>query len=188
MTHYIFGYGSLMNSSSRRLTGQTGNTYPAVARGLIRHWGKIDTTTVASPLVAEFGEGKVNGVLLEINANEIPHFDQREHGYQRHQIALSDIHNTPLTFDDNDSVWVYIKQNPIPPCENTPVLQTYIDTVIAGCLEVSEAFAHFFIENTQGWHYPICNDRNQSRYVNYVGVEPSKLKLIDSLLKSALER
>jgi hypothetical protein len=176
-----------MNSSSRQLTGQTGKTYPAVAHGLIRHWGKIETTTIASPLVAEFGEGQINGVLLEVSASEIPHFDRREHGYERHPIKLTDIHETPHSLNENDAVWVYIKHKPTPPCENTPVLQTYIDTVLAGCLEVSESFADFFIQNTQGWHYPIYNDRHQSRYVNYVGVEQSKLAIIDSLLKPIVQ-
>ena len=187
MTNYIFGYGSLMNSSSRQLTGQTGQALPAIVNGLVRHWGKIDTTLIASPLVAEFGDGQVNGVLLEIDSSELTLFDQREKGYQRHRIALNNI-ECSQTLKVDAEVWVYIKSQPLPPCENTPVLQTYIDTVLEGCLEVSESFAQFFIDNTQGWQYPIANDRSNSRYVNYAGVEKANQVLIDNLLKPILKR
>jgi gamma-glutamylcyclotransferase (GGCT)/AIG2-like uncharacterized protein YtfP len=185
VTNYIFGYGSLMNSSSRQLTGQTGKTYPAIAQGLIRYWGQIETTIVASPLVADFGDGQINGVLLEVDTIELAHFDKREHGYQRHDIEVTKIHSEH-TLNEKDRVWIYIKKEPLPPCEVTPVLQTYIDTVLEGCLEVSESFAQFFIENTQGWQYPICNDRQQPRYTNYAGVEPTKLSRIDSLLEPVM--
>lgn len=64
---YIFGYGSLINSASRRLTGQTGRAIPASATGLVRYFGKIDDSYILSPLVVHQGDGKINGVLLEID-------------------------------------------------------------------------------------------------------------------------
>ncbi|MHA2938592.1 gamma-glutamylcyclotransferase family protein [Vibrio sp. RC27] len=192
MANYIFGYGSLMNSSSRQLTGQTRHALPVIVQGLVRHWGKIDTTLVASPLVVDIGEGQVNGVLLEINHDELANFDKREHGYHRHKIDPKTINfNTqPLgtskpnkILKDDDLVWVYIKNKPLPPCEKTPILQTYVDTVLEGCLEVSESFAQFFIDNTIGWQHPIANDRSSPLYINYAGVNQTKLAMIDRLLQ-----
>ncbi len=52
---YIFGYGSLINSASRQLTGQTGRAIPVVAHGLVRYWGKIDESYILSPLVVNEG-------------------------------------------------------------------------------------------------------------------------------------
>lgn len=187
MTHYIFGYGSLMNSASRRLTGKTGHTAPATITGFVRHWGKIETTTTASPLVVDHGDGKVNGLLLAIHEDELSEFDVREHGYVRAQVASHAVTST-LALNASDAVWVYLKHEPIPPCENTPILQTYVDTVLSGCLEISEQFAIQFIENTVGWQHPLVNDRQSPRYINYAGIPDAHRPLIDALLEKHLER
>ncbi|CAM3718219.1 hypothetical protein VA7868_02420 [Vibrio aerogenes CECT 7868] len=181
MSVYIFGYGSLMNSSSRRLTGQTGQAIPAVVSGLIRHWGKVDDSYFASPLVSEPGAGLVNGVLLEIMDEALEEFDKREAGYQRIPL-LAEQFEAPLDLTTEDDIWVYIKSQPLPPCENVPVLQTYIDTVLSGCLEISEDFARFFIRHTRGWQSPVDNDRQQPRYKNYAGIPEHHIELIDELL------
>ena len=69
---YIFGYGSLMNSASRQLTGQTGQAIPVIVQGLVRHWGKIDDSYIMSPLVVQRGDSEVNGVLLHVSDTELP--------------------------------------------------------------------------------------------------------------------
>lgn len=66
MTTYIFGYGSLINSASRQLTGKTGPAHPAVIHGFKRIWGKLDKSYILSPLVVQKGQGLVNGVLIEM--------------------------------------------------------------------------------------------------------------------------
>ncbi|RQW63104.1 gamma-glutamylcyclotransferase family protein [Vibrio viridaestus] len=178
---YIFGYGSLMNSSSRKLTGQTGEAIPAIVSGLVRYWGKVDDSYSASPLVSDIGEGIVNGVLLEISPSDLIDFDSRERGYKRIKLLAEQI-ETAEPINESSEVWVYVKENPEPPCEDMPVLQTYIDTVLSGCLEISEEFAHLFIKHTEGWTYPIFNDRHQPRYGNYAGISAAHESLIDKLL------
>lgn len=110
--------------------------------GLVRHWGKVNDNYIASPLVSEPGDGLVNGVLLEITIDELKEFDRREAGYQRVRLQPEQF-ETPLDITAENDIWVYIKPQPQPPCENIPVLQTYIDTVLSGCLEISEDFARF---------------------------------------------
>ncbi|MDW6001681.1 gamma-glutamylcyclotransferase family protein [Vibrio mangrovi] len=178
---YIFGYGSLMNSSSRQLTGQTGNACPAVVEGLIRSWGTVDDSYQASPLVAQRGDGLVNGVLLNVSADELSQFDQRERGYHRIQLESTAI-QTELSFSANDEIWVYVKDAPMPPTHKSPILQTYVDTVLTGCLEISEAFAHLFVQHTIGWEHPRENDRHQPRYVNYAGILPEHRDKVDQIL------
>lgn len=78
MTHYIFGYGSLMNSASRQLTGQTSAALPATAHGFKRYWGKVDDSYILSPLVVDRGEGSVNGVVLQVSDSGLAEFDRRE--------------------------------------------------------------------------------------------------------------
>lgn len=180
---YIFGYGSLMNSASRRLTGNTGRALPATVHGLVRYWGKVDDSYAISPLVVNPGEGQVNGVLLEIDECALAEFDRRERGYQRIALTAEQI-TTDADFDRRQEIWVYVTEQHQPPCERSPIVQTYVDTVLAGCLEVSEAFARHFVEHTAGWHHPLENDRHAPKYGNLAGVSPSHLSIIDALLAS----
>ncbi|MCF7362971.1 gamma-glutamylcyclotransferase [Vibrio diazotrophicus] len=180
---YIFGYGSLMNSHSRQLTGQTGSAIPVIAHGLVRSWGKIDDTYAISPLVVNTGEGQVNGVLLEIDDAALVEFDRRESGYQRVSLQPNQI-ETEHEFDPSKPIWVYVTEQHLHPCEKSPIVQSYVDTVICGCLEVSEAFAKHFVQHTVGWHHPLLNDRHSPKYVRLAGVCQSKHALIDNLVAS----
>lgn len=178
---YIFGYGSLINAASRKLTGQTGKATPAIAHGLVRYWGKIDDSYTLSPLVVNKGEGQVNGVLLEVDDAALAEFDRRERGYHRIPVEPKQI-ETDQPFNRDHAIWVYVKDAPLPPCANTPIMQSYVDTVLAGCLEVSHAFAEHFVRHTVGWHHAKENDRHQPKYGNLAGVEDHHYAVIDSLL------
>ncbi|MDA0148809.1 gamma-glutamylcyclotransferase family protein [Vibrio sp. LaRot3] len=185
MADYIFGYGSLMNSASRQLTGQTSQATPAVVHGLCRHWSKVDDSYVLAPLVVTKGKGLVNGMLLQVNEQAIAEFDIRERGYQRISLPIEQI-DVSLSLSQQDKVWVYITEQAEPPCLNSPIMQTYVDTVMAGCLEVSEAFAQQFIEHTVGWHHAQENDRHQPKYGNLAGVTTDHQQVIDKMLKQLL--
>jgi len=45
------------------------------------------------------------------------------------------------------------------PSFRCPILQTYVDVCITGCLEVSEEYAIEFITSTSGWDGAWLNDR-----------------------------
>ena len=182
MNQYIFGYGSLMNSASRKLTGQTSEAIPATVDGLRRYWGKVGDNNTLSPLVVSQGQGKVNGVILQINDQELHEFDIRENGYQRIPLEHTCI-TSQLTLSTNDIVWIYTKDHSEPPCTLSPIMQTYVDTVLSGCLEISEDFAKQFIKQTIGWNFPIENDRLDPKYKNYAGVEKHHYPLIDKLVQ-----
>ncbi|NVD05935.1 gamma-glutamylcyclotransferase [Vibrio sp. JPW-9-11-11] len=184
MAQYIFGYGSLMNSASRQLTGQTSTAVPSTAHGFTRYWGKVDDSYILSPLVVDKGQGQVNGVVLEVDEQGLAEFDRRERGYHRVVINAQQL-DTPLALTRQDTVWVYIKDNPEPPCSLSPIMQTYVDTVLAGCLEISEQFAKQFVEHTVGWHFPLENDRHQPKYGNLAGVSPQHHAAIDALVSVA---
>ncbi len=185
MTTYLFGYGSLMNSASRQLTGQTAAAIPANVTGLVRYWSKVDDSYTLSPLVVAQGDGEVNGVLLAIDDIELDNFDSRERGYHRIKVALEDI-DSPTLLGPQDCVWVYVKEAPEPPCSLAPIMQTYVDTVLSGCLEISEHFAHQFVKQTIGWHFPRENDRDSPKYGNFAGVKAEHQNKVDNLLASIL--
>ncbi|EGA68177.1 hypothetical protein VISI1226_15591 [Vibrio sinaloensis DSM 21326] len=184
MAHYIFGYGSLMNSASRQLTGQTSHAITATAHGFKRYWGKVDDSYILSPLVVNRGDGQVNGVLLQVDDQGLIEFDRRERGYHRVTIGAEQI-DSDYELAKHDQVWVYIKDQPEPPCDLSPIMQTYVDTVLAGCLEISEQFAKQFVEHTIGWHFPLENDRHQPKYGNLAGVTPEHHSQIDALVALA---
>ncbi|WP_341664880.1 gamma-glutamylcyclotransferase family protein [Vibrio sp.] len=184
MATYIFGYGSLINSASRQLTGATGLAHPAVIHGFKRIWGKLDTSYTLSPLVVQKGQGLVNGVLIEIAQNELKEFDTRERNYQRIQVSLTEI-DTTHSLTSSDHIWLYINDDAKQPCEQVPIMQSYVDTVLAGCLDISESFAKQFIEHTLGWHCPRQNDRHTPTYAHLAGVQQHHYCLIDKLLKGA---
>ncbi|WP_070962502.1 gamma-glutamylcyclotransferase family protein [Vibrio sonorensis] len=184
MSIFIFGYGSLINSASRRLTGQTSDAVTAVAEGFMRYWGKVDDSYILAPLVVNRGEGSVNGVLLKVDQAGLLEFDRRERGYQRVLIKPEQL-TTSQTIAEEDEVWVYIKQDPEPPCSLSPIMQSYVDTVLAGCLEISEAFAREFVEHTLGWHFPWEDDRDSPKYGNLAGVTEAHHNQIDSLIAEA---
>ncbi len=179
---YIFGYGSLINAASRKRTGQTGKAIPVTVEGLIRYWGKVDESYILSPLIVNRGNSQVNGVLIEIDQKALEEFDQRERGYHRIRIEPVQV-TSELAFDHDSPIWVYVKDAPEPPCTLSPIMQSYVDTVLAGCLDISESFAQNFIEHTVGWHFPRENDRETPKYGNLAGVQPHHYSKIDALIK-----
>lgn len=183
---YIFGYGSLINSASRKITGQTGNTIPAQVFGLVRHWCKIDDSYTVSPLAVVEGLGCVNGLLIEVSDAEIKKFDQREAGYKRIAVDLDNI-QTLCGSRIETNVWVYVVEQTKQPCQNSPIVLSYVDTVLAGCLEISESFARDFVAQTKGWHFPFKNDRATPIYQRLAGVNNNQLSTIDSLIKQFVD-
>jgi len=182
---YIFGYGSLLNSTSRERTGQTGKPIPAIVHGLTRYWSLIDDSYVLSPLAVNTGDGQVNGVLLNVNQKTLEEFDIREAGYQRVKIPIQNI-KTFAYFDQSEDVWVYITNNIKAPTISSPIVQSYVDTVIYGCLEISENFAEHFIKYTLGWEHPIENDRHQPKYSRSTNLTEENHLVIDGLLNQFL--
>lgn len=67
-------------------------------------------------------------------------------------------------------VWVYIPQTPMPANKNYPIVQSYVDVIMRGCLDYGHEFASHFIQTTEGW-LP-CQQYKQldcTRKVNTVG-------------------
>ncbi|CCN83129.1 putative BtrG-like domain protein [Vibrio nigripulchritudo SFn27] len=180
---YIFGYGSLINPESRKLTGQTGDAFPAIVNGFDRHWSKVDGSYQISPLVVTSGKGSVNGVLIEIDDHELLEFDKREAGYHCIKVVVSQIESDTV-IDASADVWMYVKDETASPCVNAPIMQSYVDTVLAGCLSISSQFAERFVQSTLGWHHPLENDRHQPKYGRIAGVKAHHLSLIDDLIAS----
>jgi hypothetical protein len=119
----------------------------------------------------------INGVVFRINRSMVRSFDRREVGYQRLSIPLeflqfhSDLtgtceRQTKFELTENERIWIYV---PSPSqClhadENHPLLQSYVDTVLQGCLEWGgESMVEDLILMTGGWSIFFLNDTPSSR-------------------------
>jgi hypothetical protein len=127
----------------------------------------------------------INGVLFQVPHAMMPGFDRREVGYEKVRIPLDCLRFEPHSDDEdgdsasydnsslcykqlnsNSRLWLYV---PLPSSckpadENHPLLQSYVDTVLQGCLEWGgEKMADCFIQTTGGWSTYFLNDTPSSR-------------------------
>jgi len=185
MRNFLFGYGSLINQSSRLATGQTGNSFPVTVKGLKRFWCVPALNMRFTGLgVIKNPDSKCNGVIVEVDENELPAFDQREivgsnYNYDRVLIPGNQISGTS-NLDTNIKVWAYVVKSPQVPDYNYPIAQSYVDVILTGCLEITQKFAVEFISTTTGWEYPWINDRDAPRYIR--GLNGINFGLIDQIL------
>jgi hypothetical protein len=105
--HYIFGYGSLVCSKSRKITAPTLTkpAQPVVINHIRRTWtariphrGDVIREDLdhiihgQTAMGVEMSEGhNCTGVLIEVEADELVNFDIREGGYERVEIDLHHI-------------------------------------------------------------------------------------------------
>ncbi|BFM50064.1 gamma-glutamylcyclotransferase family protein [Marinomonas sp. THO17] len=163
--HFILGYGSLINADSRAKTGETGNVWPVKLQGYARHWSVMSTEFgMSSVAVVAQTDAYCNGVLVEVAYDQFTLFDERERGYQRSQIAPQSL--TPYQDEalPQGTYWIYHTHQVVPPDSHCPIALSYVDVILAGCLEHSKTFANDFLLLTQGWHQPTLNDRLVPRY------------------------
>lgn len=265
--HYIFGYGSLICSQSRKITAPT-LTKPALPV-IVQHLRRTWTARVGLPKnrrpeeVHDLIHGQTamgiqkskgyscTGVLIEVDQQELEHFDKREQGYDRVEIDLNhvfphdeesdhhhvirrgilerrrsesklcpsdddddvtkiDTKNDQCTeiFDDADDhfdvnidakVWVYLpKGGGDGANRHFPIMQSYVDIILRGCLSFGDEFALNFLESTFGWwhdhsvHGPESevpdflwlDDRNDPYYIRADEKWSNEMKhLIDDLIK-----
>jgi len=208
--HFIFGYGSLVCSKSRKITAPTLTkpAHPVSIEHLRRSWtarvptlsnknGASETREEMNipedlfhgqtAMGIERARGhKCTGVLIEVNATELKQFDKREKGYDRVEIELHHVYpisenheddlehivlrtahdrrssskdDTENNKDEDDhekplsvaKVWVYLPKQGTPANHKYPIMQSYVDIIVRGCLGISEEFTRKFLETTHGW-------------------------------------
>jgi hypothetical protein len=167
--HFVFGYGSLICPTSRAITAPTvagRAAVPVTVKNIERTWAKRSDRGMTSMNI-RFREGaECVGVLVPVDHIELSQFDEREVGYDRIELQPCDVvqvtflgdsyyENTFLDVEvagvDPPHIWVYVQYNPFPATTCFPIVQTYVDVILRGCLTVSEEFAHEFIATTRGW-------------------------------------
>lgn len=186
MKNYIFGYGSLMERESRlRSTPNAINAFPVEIIGFVRGWWArngvygFSTTflgciAIDDKIKTNFNSTKVNGVIYEVNEKEMEVTDLREKSYKRKLIKHEAINDYSGLLEFDADVWIYLNEfdsleslEKNLPTPNFPIVQSYVDICINGCLEIEElfplakndGFAVNFIKSTQCWNTNWANDR-----------------------------
>lgn len=181
--HFIFGYGSLINATSRAKTGETGKVWPVRISGYQRNWSVMSTEYgMSSVAVIPVQDAFCNGVLIEIDEAEIPAFDQRERGYERSQVHSEQLSAYQDQALPEGTIWIYHSHDIAQPTQDCPIALSYVDVILSGCLALGDAFVNDFMSLTHGWHHPLINDRREPRYPR---VQPElNTQAFTSLLKS----
>jgi hypothetical protein len=198
-TNFIFGYGSLINSTSRSATAA--KPEPAipvrvsVAFHYVRSWNdrSVSGFTALGLRRPEPGEAAltVNGVLFPVESSAMSAYDSRERGYSRLEVPLDQLEALSWQrLPVQGKIWVYVpvaagKETaaaPAPPSKEFPLLQSYIDVVVEGGLEYGVEYAREIIETTRDWSIYWLNDREFARRP---WVVDNKYDAVDELLAAA---
>lgn len=189
-----FGYGSLVNEE----TLPAGTTVIAgELRGWKREWrgcskGKQGNGKMAGVGVCALGvrveAGSIirGAMVLDSKAN-LPALDKREWHYSRK--ALETAAFAPDCGRDMPAdTFLYQVQPQFAHWgnEDHPILQSYVDCVMAGfhCLWGQEGLEHF-VDTTDGWnHVPVLQDRADPIYPRAVVLSGNLMDTIDGLLKT----
>lgn len=186
--HWLFGYGSLIFSASRDLSFKTISAIPAEADGLSRGWSYGGGKNELSGLgVIESAGSRINGVILQLNESELLRADDRElsFGYTRQRINNDSIKISEGQLGVKDKVWIFMSSALELSSNKNPICQSYLDVVLAGCLNISMDFAIEFMRTTKGWSGVWINDRSTPKYVRAFDSKEYHQK-IDSLLQKEI--
>lgn len=192
-----FGYGSLVNRDTRPINEAATDVR---LRGWRRVWShRVGSTNERSTCctsltvepIEEFPMSStdgIDGVLVKIKIDDLPALDLRESGYER--VALS-----AACFDlpeglETDEIMVYrsLPHNRHMAERDYPILQSYIDCVMAGYRRrFGEDGLCQMISTTHGWERSILDDRSDPFYPRHVLLDADQQRYFDGLLGEHLK-
>lgn len=180
--HALFGYGSLICADSRRRTGVGQAAQAVEIAGIERRWSvpvpDYGATAVGAHLNAE---SRCNGVVFIVDDANLERFDAREQGYDRHRIDWAQVRAL-----DNQALptevplWAYVGHSSETPQPQRPIMQSYVDVILNGCLDYSDAFARRFVHTTGPWQH-LIDDRAAPQYPR-ARLDPKLPAIVDALL------
>lgn len=183
-----FGYGSLVNENTLRTKYIA--SIPAELKNWRRMWDiptgiDFGAQTVSLLTARPSQEHATKGVIVFDLAENLPDVDKREHNYDRRTIQHHDIDIADEFRDLNCEFYVYeAHKHPDPSDEKPPILQSYLDAVLQGFLNIyGESGVEDFVASTANFHTPILRDRETPRYPRSVSLSHRERELIDYFLQ-----
>ena len=195
LPQYIVGYGSLIDEQSKRITDPTAQeNFPVIIKGYKRSWsahGDLPGLNATFLSIHEDKNSSINGVIYKLsNPDHIQQYDKREMAYCRKELNITQIKIYSSPLPDKKQIWIYsaAQETNNPPTKDFPIVQSYVDIFIHGCIQIEEKFrisnfAKDCIKSTEQWSVHWENDRIFPRRPSLH--EPYARK-IDTLLKEML--
>ena len=214
-----FGYGSLVNRHTRpadeqafparlygwrrvwghrvqapAVTGSVSRTTccSLTVEKLTTQSASTDEPNIASPDTAakqKAEQAYVDGVVVRIPIEDLPLLDEREAGYNRVKVPASDFDLPPTCNEAYVHVYVSKPSNAGRSNQQYPILQSYIDCVLAGyCAVFEHNGMQQFVDSTVGWGGVIENERSNPKYPRAVQLADSQLQLFDRLVSERRSR
>jgi hypothetical protein len=195
-SQYIVGYGSLMEDESRKRTSpQAGSPHPVEIRGYRRGWFARSEAAGFSPTylgALPDRNSHFNAVIYQVDPDELVATDRRERSYCRASVAIADI--APLEKGAapalDGQAWIYVSKpgSVATPTSRYPIVQSYVDIFVSGCLEQEQrfglaGFSQQCLSTTGDWSEHWVNDRV---YPRRPFVMQPKAGQIDNLLSREL--
>lgn len=171
---YQIGYGSLMEKASlRRTAPRTGARLPVLVQGFQRAWNargsEIGFSTTYLGALVDADATMAAALYRVLYLDDLLATDKRENIYCRvavepEAIRLLDGSRLP----EDAQFWVYVNKlkQSLAADARFPIVQSYLDTFLTGCLQLDELaigyddnFAEACVETTDGWSEHWVNDR-----------------------------
>ncbi len=162
MTNLLFVYGSLICKESRNYTSNVSCWVPGVLKWYKRWWYfQMKECSMSALAIIKDKNYSCNGVLLEVDDEQLLSFDRRENGYHRVEILKCELDWLESCY--NKKIWTYIVDKQNIPNEKFPIVQSYVDVIIDWCMAYWSEFTDEFINSTYWWDWEWINDRDNPR-------------------------
>ena len=189
--------GPLPRSRRPHTVKDVGPNWPIEVSGFRRAWiarGPLPGFNTTYLGITADPSDKMNAVVYRVpHAADVKQYDQRESGYCRVLVPRDHIKLLAKKKLLSGQYWVYAMPQSvanIKPTRRYPIVQSYVDLLISGCLNLQKkfklpGFAKACITTTHGWSKHWVNDRIYPRRPFIY--QPMAWK-IDTLLKTNLPK
>ena len=184
-----FGYGSLVNRDTRP-AGEV--AHRARLNGWRRVWehrvratsARSGCTSLSVTSDAQSATASIEGVVVKLHRDELAELDEREAGYERMELPAQLFDLPPHLNLKSVMVYRSLPENRHRSDEDHPVLQSYVDCVLAGYHRTfAEPGMRAFMSTTQGWEGALFNDRAAPRYPRYVDIDQYWRATFDKIIQ-----
>lgn len=163
----FFGFGSLVNLQ----THQYHDPIPTSIKGWKRQWVSSTLRDVAFLSVTPCPNTTLHGMSASTEGIGWEALDEREEGYNRHQLPDTDMQ---MYVGSPDCILADVKQ---------PILLSYLDVVVQGYhTHFGEQGVVDFFATTQNWDHPILHDRHDPQYPRAQVITDEQRALVDTHL------